>query len=151
MDSVIDKALKRLRELEIEAHNLEQFIKTYEGLTGEKVPRSELLAIPPIVERKPNVEGTRSPQHSKTTASPKHIVEMAKRILKELNRPLTRGEILEELEKRDIKIDSPNKGKYVGTILWRNSDVFRNVEGSGYWLTDAPHPGEGELFTKESN
>ncbi len=139
MDPIIDKALKRLRELEMEMYSLEQFISTYESLTGTKIARDELLAIPNSRKRNENTEGTDATSGKKKN-NPRQIADIAERIIVELNRPLTRGEIVHELEKRDVLLESDDKAKYVGTILWRHKNRFRNIEGVGYWVEGKPLP-----------
>lgn len=148
MDPVIEKALKKLRELEREVHRLNQFISTYEVLTGTKVPRDELLAIPTLSEQSENTSGTQdaTPPAPRKRNNPTRIAEMVERIILELNRPLARGEIVKELESRDVKLESDDKAKYVGTILWRHRAKFRNIEGVGYWVEGKPLPGSLGVF-----
>lgn len=50
-------------------------------------------------------------------------------------------------------MESKDKPRYVGTILWRLSEQFVNLEGKGYWLRDQPYAGHdpaavGELSKK---
>jgi hypothetical protein len=47
------------------------------------------------------------------------------------------------MEKRDVTLPSEDKPRYVGTILWRNSDRFRNLPEFGYWLKERPWPAAG--------
>ena len=70
--------------------------------------------------------------------------------------PMTRGEIAVEIERRGTVLpgnDRSEKAKYVGTILWRNSEIFQNLEGKGYWLAGEPFPksGDADIFHELEN
>jgi hypothetical protein len=70
---------------------------------------------------------------------------MSQDILTSNKSPMTRGEIADEIERRGTVLpgsDRNEKAKYVGTILWRNGEIFENREGKGYWFTGKPIPGE---------
>ncbi len=51
---------------------------------------------------------------------------------------MSRGEIVDAFDRRDIEIPAKDKARYVGTIAWRNKGVFVNIEGRGYWLSRLP-------------
>jgi hypothetical protein len=55
-------------------------------------------------------------------------------ILKQAGTPLDRSEILRELERRGIKVDSPHPAKAIGKILWKAAE-FEHQEG-GYWIKE---------------
>jgi len=65
---------------------------------------------------------------------PADFAEIMEVILKEIGRPLHRGELVEEVERRGHMIPSRDKPRYLGTILWRREDKFVSVENRGYWL-----------------
>jgi hypothetical protein len=67
------------------------------------------------------------------------VAEVVEMILVESRRPLTRGELAKELEARGVRLPAKDKAKYVGTILWRQSERFEN-DGDGYWLKGQPRP-----------
>lgn len=71
---------------------------------------------------------------------PSDIAELMARIIREIGRPMTRGQIVEALERRDVQIPYEDKARYVGTIAWRNKGMFQNIEGQGYWLRGEPLP-----------
>ena len=60
----------------------------------------------------------------------------------EAGKPLTRGDLVERIKATGKEINSKDAPRYIGTILWRNDDVFESVEGQGYWLVgvDRPEP-----------
>jgi hypothetical protein len=52
-----------------------------------------------------------------------------------------RGELLSLIEKAETVPslhNSPDKIKYLGTILWRYHDRFVNLPGYGYWIKSQP-------------
>lgn len=53
---------------------------------------------------------------------------------------MSRGEIVDALERRDVEIPAQDKARYIGTLAWRNKGTFVNIEGRGYWLRDAGVP-----------
>ena len=69
-------------------------------------------------------------------------------ILNEKNRAMTRGELAQELERRGTPLPNGGKdarAKYVGTILWRNGEIFENHEGHGYWFAGKPIPNSRDV------
>jgi hypothetical protein len=83
----------------------------------------------------------------KPRGRPADFARIMEDILKDVGYPLQRGMFVEEVEKRGHMIPSEDKGRYLGTILWRHSDVFESVEGRGYWLKGVrvPDPDLEEL------
>ena len=56
------------------------------------------------------------------------------RVIRERGEPLTRGQIVEALEMRDVVIPAVDKSRYIGTLAWRHKSIFVNIDGRGYWL-----------------
>ena len=119
MTQVIEKAKKRLAEIEAEAERLRTFIGVYADLTGDKVEDSE--------EPDNEYSGTEG-----VTASPGEIVEGAKLLMREHKRPLSRSRIVKLLIKQGLLLPGADKAKNVGTVIWR-SKQFDNIAGYGYW------------------
>lgn len=71
---------------------------------------------------------------------PKEIAELMERVIRERGEPMSRGEIVEALERRDVEIPAQDKARYVGTLAWRKKGTFMNIEGRGYWLRNAGIP-----------
>lgn len=71
---------------------------------------------------------------------PDRVAEHMERIIREVGRPMTRGEIVAAFDAREIPIPFEDKPRYVGTIAWRHKGKFRNIEGRGYWLAGEPVP-----------
>ena len=51
---------------------------------------------------------------------------------------MTRGQLNDALRERGVVVPGNDPARYVGTIMWRNQDMFESVEGQGYWLKGEP-------------
>jgi hypothetical protein len=142
MPNAIDNARKRLAALRNQVAELERFIQMYEELKeGADADKSDTHASRlsgALIGNKP-VDNFPHDRRRKR-GRPAEIVTIIERIIREAGRPLTRGEIVEALERRDVHIPAEDKQRYVGTIAWRHKSVFGNVGGLGYWLTGEPLP-----------
>jgi len=131
---VIEKARKKIAELEAEIAKLRDFVSLYVTLADDSstefsVERQEISGA---------AHGVPSPRRRvRGGSSPEMIVKVAKEAIRELGRPLTRTQLVEELEKRGLSIGGTDKSKNMGTIIWR-SDEFMSVEGYGYWPKQDP-------------
>ena len=65
---------------------------------------------------------------------PDEIAQTIERVIREVGHPLTRGQLVSALERRDIDLPAADKARYLGTIIWRHKKIFVNIEGRGYWL-----------------
>ncbi|MGN8169191.1 hypothetical protein [Agrobacterium sp. 22117] len=139
MDDAIRKALKKKRELESELRRIRTFIETYEELTGTTVIQDEMISEPDESQNS-SVLSTTGIKRRIILPSPAKIAKVSADLIREAGRPLKRGEILERLEARGIRITSRDKGKYLGTVLWRNREIFENIEGQGYSLRELDDP-----------
>jgi hypothetical protein len=138
MDQALANALKRQRDLKLELAKVEQFISMYEELSGTKVQRDEMLSTS-SVEVVPSPEPQRSFMPKQRNV-PRRIVRAAKKALETAGHPLTRGELVERVEEMGYEIHSEDKPRYIGTLMWRNEEMFENIEGRGYWLKGVPLP-----------
>lgn len=139
MYSALENAKRRLAELTKELEEIQTFIslhERYEKLsTGVPGTRLRAEVSPDVL--KSGVMHRHSPRGGLT---PKEIVELVSRILRESGQPLTRGEIVTRLILRDVDLPGEDKARYVGTIMWRHKSKFVNIEGRGYWLRGQPVP-----------
>ena len=152
MPSPIEVARRRAAELEAELKQIQSFIEMYQmfstedeterqsattsasnAVSSEVVHRNDSPAVPT-----PQVVATRRKRRS--GPAPKEIVELVARMIREAGRPLTRGDITDMLDARDVELPGADKARYVGTIMWRNKAQFLNIEGRGYWLRGEPIP-----------
>ena len=145
MDQVIEKAQKRLADIEAEAAQLRAFIHMYNELAGEQrgvtTPRI-VSAVAMAVPARAFAGG--GPTVTIVKATPSEIVEASKALMQEKQRPLTRSELVRFLTLRGLKIAGTDKSKNIGTIIWR-SKQFENVEGKGYWPLEFGPWGESEF------
>ena len=136
MASAIDNARRRLAELEKEIEEIQKFIELHERYlklsTDSDAADDNEIVSSDISQKQRKSRKTRMP----TT----NLVDMIERIIREANHPLTRGELVEMLEARDVELPAADKPRYVGTIMWRNKSKFINIEGHGYWLRGMPWP-----------
>jgi hypothetical protein len=139
MDDVVAKALKERKELQRRLAEIDQFLRLYDELSG----RNGSVASPVnSVDKSTHATGT-EPTRRPSLRGPKSVVRVSTTILQDLGHPLTRGELAAELEVRGVELrgkDKESRARYVGTILWRNTDVFENIDGKGYWFRDVPIP-----------
>ena len=138
MDETLSKALKRKEELEKELVQVQQFIDLYRALFGEEIGENSANASTTEPAKSPE----EAPQKRRRRGKPTEIADAAERVIRSLNRPVQRGELVSRIEQEGIEIHSDDKPRYIGTILWRQSERFVNVEGRGYWLTGVPLPDE---------
>lgn len=123
---------KLLRELE----KLDEYINLHRELFGDD--GTEQAAPPPLAQ--PVQEADATTTTARTRGRPAEIAAAAERIIRNLNRPVQRGELVERIEAEGIEIHSDDKARYVGTVLWREKERFENIEGEGYWLAGLEWP-----------
>ncbi len=140
----LGKALDRLAKLKAQVADLERFIVLYrelaetegdqtEGdLSTDSGAEADTVASKPV-DNLPVGVG-RKTMRAPRTASPGRIVEVIERVMRDVARPMTRGEIVSALDARDVTIPGADKAKYLGTIMWRNRKTFVNIPKAGYWF-----------------
>jgi hypothetical protein len=149
VSNAIENARKRLATLRNQVAELERFVQMYEELDGGTdadqadtdvshlngafIGNKPVDNVPRHVDNVPR-------ERRRKRGRPAEIVAIIERLIREAGRPLTRGEIVEALEQRDVHIPAEDKQRYIGTIAWRHKSVFGNVGGLGYWLTGEPLP-----------
>lgn len=152
MPSALENAKRRLATLRAEVARVERFIRDYEefaaGTEGDQSERHEIS-----VEKtsEGNVSRIQSvdnlPPAGRRKARPEEIAQIVERVIREVGKPMTRGELVEALERRDVWIPPQDKPRYLGTIIWRNKGTFINIEGRGYWLRNEPLRENGTFWT----
>jgi hypothetical protein len=100
-----------------------------EGATGEHEAFVNAAKLMPEIEIK-------EPKRSRGTVPPSNIAATVRLILSEAKRPMKRGQLVAELERREIPLAGKDKNKNLGTILWRHSNEFVHLPKLGYWLRD---------------
>jgi hypothetical protein len=142
VSNAIENARKRVIGLKRQLAELERFIQMYEELdAGKEANQADTHAGHLNGALIGNNSGDNFPrERRRKRGRPAEIVAIIERIIREAGRPLTRGEIVEALELRDVHIPAEDKQRYIGTIAWRHKGAFENVGGLGYWLTGEPLP-----------
>ena len=82
-----------------------------------------------------------APPRSKGILPPQDIAAAVRVTLLDAGRPMKRGALVRELEKRQIPLAGKDRNKNLGTILWRHKNQFVSLEKLGYWVRDVPIPG----------
>jgi hypothetical protein len=136
MPTPLENALKRRDVLRAELARIERFIEDYRAFSDEGTI-VEPVAVATVgsggnLKDNQGVDNYRGRRLGKT--APSEIARLMERIIREVGRPMTRGEIVEAVARRDVEIPAQDKKRYVGTIAWRHKGIFVNVEGRGYWL-----------------
>lgn len=131
-DTAFANALKRQDELKKELAEIEQFLLLYRRFerTGQEHP---------AISGRSLKQETFLPEVP-SKIGPTEYADMAANLIRDARRPLTRGEIADELKKRGVVFPTEDVPRYLGTILWRNRDRFINVPGLGYALQDIMTP-----------
>lgn len=129
-DDLLNKALKRHKELSEELEALSRFIEDYSVIvrgreTATNGEQPELFQPP-----------SRRVAHADRIAE---MMDAARRIVLSEQRPMQRGELRKRVESLGFNVVGKDKNKVFGTNLWR-SGKFRMVEGAGYWPIDMEVP-----------
>jgi len=82
-----------------------------------------------------------APQRERGILSPLKIATAAREAILAAGRPLKRGQLVRELERREIPLAGKDKSKNLGTILWRHESMFVSIPKLGYWPKDVPLEG----------
>jgi hypothetical protein len=145
MDEAYHNAVKRKKQLEAELSEVETFLSLY--------PKFSAIAVddaPPIdskrVDATPAAQSSEPPNLDRRRGNPDQIASLVEKILISHNRPMTRGEIADEIERMGVRLPAQDKAKYVGTILWRKRALFKNHEGKGYWIKGLPITQRSDSF-----
>lgn len=129
----IDKVLKERAILLDRLKKIDEFIVAYEGYTGTKIDQNDLFVSNDDLADQGYPQNTVRKKWKRKVA-PALIAKLSERVIREHGEPMRRGEIVEAVEALGFEIHSTDKNRYVGTILWRNIDIFDNIEGYGYWV-----------------
>ena len=156
MTDAVSAARAKIASLKAEIARLEDFLSLYDELSqeGKRIrvePAKEAGDISHASSRLNETPQNASVDKSGTRhhrqrgdMRPADVAELMERVIREAGRPMTRGEIVEAFERRDVRIPFEDKARYIGTIAWRHKGMFRNIEGRGYWLSDTLLPSRGQ-------
>jgi Asp-tRNA(Asn)/Glu-tRNA(Gln) amidotransferase C subunit len=119
----IEELTRRRAELLEELDRIEQYMNLHKQL----FPEDEDAA-------KASVNETRREGRREARNDPNAIAARAEELIRANGKPIQRGELVRRIEASGMPIHSKDKGKYIGTVLWRLRDKFVNVEDQGYWI-----------------
>lgn len=90
--------------------------------------------------------------NNESAKTPLDYAMKAKFILEEIGKPLKRGQLVREFEKRGMTVPGKDKSKNLGTIMWRHQGLIVSIPKFGYWSKDIPLPGvyDPETFVAPS-
>jgi hypothetical protein len=61
-----------------------------------------------------------------------------RRVLIDSGRPMKRGQLINGLHSRGLRVGGSNEAKNFGTKIWKARDRFINIASEGYWPKDIP-------------
>jgi hypothetical protein len=149
MDQAVSKALKEKEELQKRLAEIEQFLRLYREFSeatqsdNKEKPSVDKLNESTQINDKSLTSRPKIPRVKMRPRGPRHVVSFSRGILQDIGEPLTRGELVSELETKNVLLpgaDKESRARYVGTILWRHPKEFEHIPGRGYWLKGEPIP-----------
>ena len=110
MTDAYQRALARREVLQTELSMIEQYLDLHTKLFG---------AARKVASIAPKAKDDEDADVDKRN-DPRAIADAAAKILAGAERPMQRGKLIEAVEQRGISIQSTDKNKYIGTVMWRN-------------------------------
>lgn len=142
MDAAAVNALRRKAELLKELEEIELFLKLRDKFVrGTNVEQSP-APLNMVVSRPAKAAVDAWMAHGRLARKrgrPADFADLMENLIRETGHPMNRPELADKLEFRGVEIPSDDKPRYLGTILWRHSNRFRNLPGFGYWLIGEPY------------
>jgi hypothetical protein len=129
MADTIQELRERKAKLIEELNLIDQYLKLHERLFPRESGgnKSRLAG----VNVQPRSEGEEK-------NDPRVVADRAEEVIRAQGRPLQRGEIVRYIMESGLPLYTKDKGKYLGTILWRHRDRFVNIPELGYWIKGLP-------------
>lgn len=126
---MLANAMKRREELRRESEALDNLIEAYRKLS--------VLQAEPDLEQL-NLWNRAGSKKAKSAYVSEMMSEIRKMLVSE-GRPMTRSDLLRQLESNGYVVDGGDRSKVLGTNIWR-SRQFMHIDGRGYWPKDIPVP-----------
>ena len=139
MDDIQDLQARKAR-LTAELEMIDQYL----ALHAKLFPSAKLANVSGPVRI--HVERPTRPQKN----DPAEVAKRAEELIRAHGKPIQRGELVRRIEASGMPLHTNDKGKYIGTILWRQRNKFVNVEGQGYWIVGLPVESTQMDFTPDS-
>jgi hypothetical protein len=157
MPTALENALTKAAELRAELDKIQLFIDLHRQFSDPEVAGGTGGVADGAMTKRDGIKGNvvrSQPVHNSVKKrrgpTPPEIVALVERLIREVGKPMSRGEIVAALEARDVDLPAEDKPRYVGTIMWRNKSKFLNINGYGYWLRGEAIPkGHPSAFVKD--
>lgn len=130
MDETLRNAITRRDALRRELEAWDAFIAAYSAQFRETVPSRGA---------QPDLFAEQKSTRAERAEVVRRMMDEAERLILAAERPLTRGQLLDQLEAGGFTVMGGDKSKVLGTNLWR-SGRFWNLKGAGYWPKGLPLP-----------
>lgn len=127
-ETAYHNAMKRRAELRQQLEEIEQFLKLYEKFAG------------PQPAEKPLKAGS---DERPETLSGMDLVPHIRRLILDVGRPQSRGDVVKALAARGIHVGGQEPATNIGTVMWRAKEAFINLKPLGYWPRDVPYAPAG--------
>jgi hypothetical protein len=131
---VICRLAERRRELTVEIGRMDDLMRAVSEL-------QKLLPQQDVPDTEGDFQSPRSAPRERNIIPPAEIAAFARETLLAEGRPMKRGALVKAIETRGLSLTGRDKGKNLGTILWRNAQMFVNLDKRGYWVRGEPLPG----------
>jgi hypothetical protein len=136
MDETLRNAISRRDTLRRELEAWDAFIAAYSAQFRDTAS-SDVSQADLFTERKPTRAGRRE--------AVRLMMDEAERLILAAGRPLSRSQLLEQLETNGFKVEGGDKSKVLGTNLWRSAR-FHSIKSAGYWPRATPIPAPFDQF-----
>lgn len=141
MDELLRQAYERRERLRQELKLVENLIADYLRLEARTLNDAE----PANYEL--SLDEPASTRYRLTGAQLKNVIDAAEALITEAGKPLSRSELVDQLETQGFHFPGTDKTKVFGTNLWR-SKRFLNLKGIGYWPKGVPLPAKYQSVEK---
>ncbi len=129
MAAKIAAAEVQIKEWRATMVRAERFIADWEEFSGEKAP---VPAVDTAPEPTPRAASGGKPKNPKK----EDVAAVAREILLQNGRPMTRDDLHEALIARNVIIHGANPAVVLQTMLWRMREEITHLKGFGYWPKD---------------
>jgi hypothetical protein len=145
-DTAVGRALARkeaiareIESLQTELRDIDTFVALYPRFADEQDTNLERPNVP---EETPEVHPT--PRHDDTPTAGNGMITQEqfetdiRKVLIDNRRPMKRGQLVNALHSRGLKVGGTDEYKNFGSKIWKARDRFINIPQEGYWPRDIP-------------
>ncbi len=131
----IDAELLSFQELIEDSKRRIQALRKARELIVQSMGTPSVVGSPDVARAETTEQEPRRPRPGSQVDM---VVRTAREVLLRKGRPMTRAELLDEIQGEGFEVKAAHPAKRIGKILWA-SDDFEHV-GTGYWLKGVPLP-----------